>query len=96
MAARPFQRFQPHVKGDGGEATAGKLNRVNRWIGAEYERGWALCVDCGTRRPRATLSQSGQCLDRPWCFKARQRRQKHKSQQLLPADTPHDSEEPAG
>lgn len=41
--------------------------------GGEIEKGWAVCIKCGTRRPGDALgfvnglSSKRLCLDRAWC-----------------------------
>ena len=32
-----------------------------------YETGWAVCSDCGTRRPASALHLGKVCADRDWC-----------------------------
>lgn len=48
----------------------------------EYERGWAVCARCGTRRPKGQLGSELElgltilvCLDSKWCNRIRHDRQ---------------------
>ncbi len=60
----------------------------NTWPGWEYERDWSVCVDCGTRRPRAALSATGECQDRAWCEAARRERAARRPTPALPPGLP--------